>query len=281
MEHSGQKEILKNLVAEWKKMEFSIGFVPTMGALHQGHLDLVEEARRHCTKVVVSIFINPLQFNNPDDLNRYPRQPESDVGLLKNAGVDFLYMPEASDFYELPTRISMDFGTTGNHLEGLMRPGHFSGVGIVLARLFHLVEPDKAFFGAKDLQQVAVVKTLVRDLEFPLEIVRCPTRREPGGLAMSSRNQRLSSTGRKTAEFLFQALQIAASSFGGNPEAGLKEARNFIVSNPEITLEYLEWVDAENMEIWNGRMPAPKETAICIAAMVEGVRLIDNLIVSF
>ncbi len=255
-----------------------MGFVPTMGALHQGHLDLVRQARRECDRVLVSIFVNPLQFNNPEDLLRYPRQPESDAQMLKEAGVDFLYAPEPADFYTSITRISMDFGTTGSVLEGAMRPGHFSGVGVVLSRLFHLTQPDKAYFGAKDLQQVAVVKTLVQDLEFPLEIVRCPTRREESGLAMSSRNQRLSQQGKELAAELYRALQLAMETGPGKPLEARKAALDYLASFPEIKPEYLEWVDADTMEAWTGNGIQPRETALCVAAWVEGVRLIDNLI---
>ena len=255
-----------------------MGFVPTMGALHQGHLDLVRQARQECDRVMVSIFVNPLQFNNPDDLLRYPRQPEADAQMLQDAGVDFLYAPEPGDFYTSATRTSIDFGAAGSVLEGAMRPGHFSGVGVVLARLFHLIQPDRAYFGAKDLQQVAVVKTLVRDLEFPLEIVRCPTRREESGLAMSSRNQRLSPQGKEVAAQLHRSLQLAMETGPGKPQEARKAALEYLASFPGIEPEYLEWVDADTMEAWIGNGPQPRETALCVAAWVEGVRLIDNLL---
>ena len=278
METSGQKNILKNCVAAWKSAGQRIGFVPTMGALHQGHLDLVRAARKECDRVLVSIFVNPLQFNNPEDLLKYPRQPEADAVLLRECGVDFLYAPGPEDFYTSPARITMEFGSAGTVLEGAMRPGHFSGVGIVLARLFHLVQPDRAYFGAKDLQQVAVVKMLVRDLEFPLEIVRCPTRREESGLAMSSRNQRLSHHGKETASHLYQALRLAMETGPRDPHHSRKVALEYLSAFPEIETEYIEWVDAGTMELWTGSGDLPEEAAICIAARVEGVRLIDNLI---
>ena len=278
MEVSGGKEILKKYTGSLKNSGLSLGFVPTMGALHQGHLDLVRRARQECDRVLVSIFVNPLQFNNQEDLNRYPRQPEKDQQLLKEAGVDFLYAPEPQDFYTEAARISLDFGPAGSALEGAMRPGHFSGVGVVLSRLFHLVQPDRAYFGAKDLQQVAVVKTLVRDLEFPVEIVRCPTRREESGLAMSSRNQRLSEEGKSIASALYQALCLAAEAGPDNPAEARLKALQFLSSNPQIKLEYLEWVCADTMEFLPNGKELPREIALCLAAWVEGVRLIDNII---
>lgn len=280
MEVSGRKEILKKYSGELKKSGLRIGFVPTMGALHQGHIDLILQAKKECDRVVVSIFVNPLQFNNPEDLVRYPRQPEKDRIMVENAGADFLFAPEPDDFYSGPTRMTLDFGTAGTVLEGTVRPGHFSGVGIVLSRLFHLVQPDKAYFGAKDLQQVAVVKTLVRDLEFPLEVIRCPTRREASGLAMSSRNQRLSPHGKETASALCRSLKIAAESGPENAEEGRQNALNFLAGFPDIRLEYLEWVYADTMEQYSGENPATGELAVCLAAWIEGVRLIDNLIIS-
>ena len=278
MEQSGRKEILKNFIDQSKKAGCSIGFVPTMGALHQGHLDLIAAARRQNSRVVVSIFVNPLQFNNAEDLKHYPRQPEADAGMLRQAGVDFLFIPDAEEFYPEKTNINLDFGETGRNLEGAMRPGHFSGVGVVLARLFHLVQADRAYFGAKDLQQVAVVKMLVRDLGFPIEIIRCPTRREKNGLAMSSRNQRLSAEGREMAANLFKALEIGVGAGTGDLKLSRSKALQYLAQFPGIELEYLEWVDANTMEILTNLSETAGEPALCIAARVEGIRLIDNLI---
>ncbi len=278
MEIALQKEFLKSRILFWKKEGKAIGFVPTMGALHEGHLDLVRKARLECDVVVVSIFVNPLQFNNPGDLAKYPRTMEEDQKLLLAEGIDLLYAPGQEDFYSSPNQLVLDFGSVARGLEGEMRPGHFSGVGIVVARLFHLVSPDKAYFGAKDLQQVAVIRTLVRDLDFPVEIVRCPTRREQSGLAMSSRNARLSDSGKETAAHLFRALKMAVAA---GPEAyakGKEEAFRYLTSFPEIKVEYIEWVDCTTMEIWSGEGHGPQEKAICLAAWIEGVRLIDNLI---
>lgn len=278
MVKGSQKEKLKNLVSAWKKSGYRIGFVPTMGALHEGHLDLVRRARRECDRVIVSIFVNPLQFNNSEDLQRYPRMPEKDSELLEQEGIDFLYLPEDNSFYEAPAIVKIDFGTAGNLLEGAMRPGHFSGVGIVLARLFNLTQPDRAYFGAKDLQQVAIVNLLVRDLGFPLTVVRCPTRRETSGLAMSSRNLRLSVAGREIASRLYHSLRLAADAGAEDPNNSKDLAMNYLRDFPAIEIEYLEWVDSETMEVWNGIGQVPDLPAVCIAARVEGIRLIDNII---
>lgn len=279
MEIVHQKEFLKSFVQGWERQGKSVGFVPTMGALHEGHLHLVRKARAENEIVVVSIFVNPLQFNNADDLKKYPRNLSRDQEMLEKEGIDLLFAPEADGFYSSKALIAIDFGTVSSGLEGQMRPGHFSGVGIVLARLFHLLSPRKAYFGAKDLQQVAVVRALVRDLDFQLEVVRCPTHREESGLAMSSRNTRLSDSGKQTAAHLYQALQLAASEAGGDLQKGKTKAMDFLSRFPQITIEYLEWVDCNTMEILAAHPAQSQEKAICIAAWLEGVRLIDNLIV--
>lgn len=279
VEITGKKDFLKSHVRTWRGQNKIVGFVPTMGALHPGHISLIREARHQCDVVVVSIFVNPLQFNNSHDLEKYPRNLDSDLIKLKNEPVDLVYAPDSSEFYSDLPFIKLDFGIISAKLEGEKRPGHFSGVGIVVSRLFHLVEPHKAFFGAKDLQQLAVIKSLVVDLGFEIEIVRCPTFREPNGLAMSSRNERLSENGLITASKLNQGLKLAIQTL---PELGMdlakKNALEFIQSDSEITVEYLEWVDPSTMNIIKKR-PENKEIALCIAAWVEEVRLIDNLIV--
>jgi len=249
-----------------------------MGALHSGHLQLLKQARAVCDVVVVSIFVNPLQFNNPEDLARYPSLPEQDEELLRTENTDLLYRPSSADFYSTPSVLEMDFGPVGAGLEGKMRPGHFSGVGIVVARLFHLVSPDKAFFGAKDLQQVAIIKTLVRDLDFQIEIVTCPTYREENGLAMSSRNARLSADGRQLASNIFTSLKLAEAELTSGLEKSKAKAISFLGTIPEIQLEYLEWVDIDTMEILTDSSSPSHKKSVCIAAWIEGVRLIDNFI---
>lgn len=278
MEKTAKKEILKSHVRTWQEQQKIIGFVPTMGALHMGHISLIREARRQSDIVVVSIFVNPLQFNNASDLEVYPRTIEADLELLKNESVDLVYSPEKENFYPTAPITTLDFGSISRGLEGAMRPGHFSGVGIVVSRLFHLVEPHKAFFGAKDLQQLAIIQTLVRDLAFEIEVVRCPTSRELSGLAMSSRNSRLSESGKKLAALLFQTLGLATEKAkNSNLAEGKLKALALLANEKDIEVEYLEWVDPKTMELI-AEKKENQEIAICIAAWIEGVQLIDNLI---
>jgi len=278
VETTGEKEFVKYRVSSWRTLQKTVGFVPTMGALHAGHLDLVKRARKECDFVVVSIFVNPLQFNNQNDLQKYPRDLKADQELLGKENVDVIYAPSVSDFYGSTPTLTLDFGAIENVLEGEMRPGHFSGVGIVVARLFHIVQPHKAYFGAKDLQQVAVIKNLIDCLSFDIELVRCPTRREESGLAMSSRNIRLSGEGKDVAAQLNLALEIGLKHVSDlGIEKSKKMALNYLTHFPELKVEYLEWVEADTMKILENFDPKV-DSALCIAAWLEGVRLIDNVI---
>ncbi len=272
---TSDKDFLFSTLGNWKKEGHRLGFVPTMGALHPGHLALLHQARSSCDRVVVSIFVNPLQFNQASDLANYPRMPEEDARQLETAGADLLYAPDAAAFYPEEIHTRLDFGPVSDGLEGKMRPGHFSGVGIVLSRLFHLIQPDAAFFGAKDLQQVAVVRALVRDLGFPVQIIRCPTVREPSGLALSSRNARLSSGGRKKAAVLYRALEAAVSAEKQLAGSGRQAGLQVLSAEPEVETEYFELVDATTMKILETRHGGG-EPAFCVAARLEDVRLIDN-----
>jgi pantoate--beta-alanine ligase len=278
MQTSSEKEFVKYCVSLCQTSKKTIGFVPTMGALHEGHLELVRQAKKENDFVVVSIFVNPLQFNNANDLLKYPRDLQADQDLLEKEYVDLIYAPASAEFYKTEPNIQIEFGGLSKVLEGEMRPGHFSGVAIVVARLFHIVEPTKAYFGAKDLQQVAVIKKLILDLDFDLELVRCPTLRETSGLAMSSRNKRLSDAGKDVAARLYEGLQMGLKAAN---HCSLEETKtltmHFLSSFPEIKLEYLEWVDADSFEVLPEKRKE-KTPALCIAAWVEGVRLIDNLI---
>lgn len=177
----------------------TIGFVPTMGALHAGHISLIERAKTENDLAVCSIFVNPTQFNNSDDLKKYPRTLERDCEMLRPVGCDVVFAPSAEEMYPSLPQLKMDFGTLETIMEGKFRPGHFNGVGIVVSKLFNIVKPDKAYFGLKDLQQVAVIRRMVQELSFDLEIIPCPTLRETDGLAMSSRNTRLSPEARALA----------------------------------------------------------------------------------
>ena len=257
----------------------SIGLVPTMGALHEGHTTLVRTAKKDNDVVVSSIFVNPVQFNNPDDLARYPRTLDDDCRQLEAAGCDVVFAPSADEMYPEPPTLRLNFGELETVMEGAFRPGHFNGVGIVVAKLFNIVQPDRAYFGQKDLQQVAVVRRLIRDLSFPVELVRCPTVRETDGLAMSSRNRNLAPAEREQAPALFQALTLAHDLLteGQSTTQAKAAVTGFFSSHPNLRLEYVEIVNADTLQLAN-EILAPGQTAICVAAHLGKVRLIDNLV---
>ncbi len=257
----------------------SIGLVPTMGALHEGHIALVEAARRDCDVVIASVFVNPIQFNNPDDLARYPRTLDADAAMLEQAGCDALFAPTADDLYLEPPMMRLNFGELDTVMEGGFRPGHFNGVGIVVAKLFNLTQPDRAYFGQKDLQQVAVVRRLIRDLSFPVELVRFPTVREADGLAMSSRNRNLTADERAVAPAIFESLTLARDLLteGQTVAQAKASVAGFFSTRPGFRLEYVEVANAETLRPVP-EVQAPGQTAICIAANLGRVRLIDNLV---
>jgi pantoate--beta-alanine ligase len=260
----------------------SLGFVPTMGALHEGHLSLVQAARRRCDAVCVSVFVNPLQFDDPRDFERYPRDLEGDSALLAGAGCDMVFTGTLEQFFPesggARERIAWrDPGPTAVGLEGEHRPGHFAGVATIVARLFELVRPSTAYFGAKDFQQTLVVRDLARALGGP-EIVVCPTSREPSGLARASRNQRLSAAQREQAVAIHHALLAARAAWGeGLREAAALAARaRTVLKRSPLEPEYVEVRDPER---WSAAAPrGPLERAVAlVAARCGDVRLIDNL----
>ncbi|RSK46707.1 pantoate--beta-alanine ligase [Hymenobacter perfusus] len=266
----------------WRREGKRIGLVPTMGALHEGHLQLVRAAAQECEVVVVSIFVNPTQFNNPDDFRLYPRLPEVDAALLGPAGCTALFLPSVEEMYPQPAVLRFDFGPLERVMEGEHRPGHFNGVATVVSKLFHLSRPHRAYFGQKDFQQVAVVRQLVQDLSFDLELVAYPTIRETDGLAMSSRNRRLDAPARAVAPQLYRALQLAAELVrqGTVPPAGVQAAAaDLLAQEPSITLEYLAVVDAQTLQPLTEWQPSDP-VALCLAAHLGGVRLIDNIVVN-
>ncbi|MBC7451440.1 MAG: pantoate--beta-alanine ligase [Cytophagales bacterium] len=272
---------IRLLIADKKRQYLSIGFVPTMGALHEGHLALIKHAKTENDLCIASIFVNPLQFNNKEDFNKYPIQHEKDLELLKQAGCDLVFMPKVNEFYPSTPLLSINMGRLDTILEGAHRPGHFSGVAIVVSKLFNTIQPDKAYFGQKDLQQVSVIRQLVSELNFPIEIVSCPIIREQSGLAMSSRNMRLSTSGRQLAANLNKALLLMEKSIAEgekNPATVQEIGLQFIYSFPEIQLEYLGVVNGETLE-YVSTFEGLDNAAICVAAFVEGVRLIDNLVI--
>ena len=257
-----------------------VGLVPTMGALHAGHLQLVQAARAECNEVIASIFVNPTQFNNAEDFRLYPRVPEADAALLAPAGCTALFVPSVAEMYPQPTGLHFDFGALERVMEGAHRPGHFSGVATVVSKLFHLACPHRAYFGQKDWQQVAIVKQLVADLSFDLEIVAYPTIREADGLAMSSRNRRLDAPARAAAPLLYQVLQTAAAQVRrGVPPAQVQAAAEAaIAQEPLLTVEYMAVADAQTLQPLTD-YGAGRAVVLCLAAHLGGVRLIDNVVV--
>ena len=257
-----------------------LGLVPTMGALHEGHLQLVRAAAQVCDEVLVSIFVNPTQFNNPDDLRHYPRLPEQDAAALRPAGCTALFMPSVAEMYPQPTVLRFDFGPLERVMEGAHRPGHFNGVATVVSKLFHLARPHVAYFGQKDFQQVAIVRQLVADLSFDLELVVYPTVREADGLAMSSRNQRLTPEARVVAPLLYRVLQQAAQQVrqGVAPAEVQAQALAALAQEPQFTPEYFELADAQTLQPITG-YEAGRAVVLCVAAHLGGVRLIDNVVV--
>lgn len=265
----------------WRREGFRIGMVPTMGALHEGHLQLVRAAAQECDVVVVSIFVNPTQFNNAKDFQLYPRLPEADADLLAPAGCTALFMPSVEEMYPRPTVLHFDFGSLERVMEGAHRPGHFNGVATIVSKLFHLSRPHRVYFGQKDLQQVTIVRQLIHDLSFDLELVAFPTIREADGLAMSSRNRRLTPEARAVAPVLYRALQLGEQLIrqgDQSPQQVQAAAVALLGQEPSINLEYLELADAETLQSVTQWQPN-REVALCLAAHLAGVRLIDNIVV--
>lgn len=271
---------LRRAVASRRARGETIGFVPTMGALHAGHGRLIEQARRECGVVVVSIFVNPIQFNQQEDFARYPRTLEADVEFCRRLGVDLVFAPSEAEMYPGPLRTFVDVERLTDHLCGAYRPGHFRGVATVVMKLFMIVQPDRAYFGEKDAQQLAVIRRMVADLNIPIEIVEVPTVRELDGLALSSRNSRLDARQRQAATVLFRGLEAArrAAESGLRDVAAVKRvAEAVFAEEPEVRIEYLEIVDSEEMQPV-ASIGGP--VRIAVAAWVGGTRLIDNLLIA-
>lgn len=270
---------LRDFIISVKAAEKSIGFVPTMGALHDGHASLVNKAVEENEVVVCSIFVNPIQFNNPEDLVKYPRTLDEDCEILEKLGCDVVFAPTVEEMYPVAPDLTLNFGVLERVMEGAQRPGHFNGVGIVLSRLFSWIQPHNTYFGQKDFQQVAIVKRLIRDLGFPVNLVVCPTLREADGLAMSSRNRRLPEAERALAPLIYQILQKteAALKDGKGSHEVLEAARKSFLEEPAFGLEYIEVVNASDLQPVEKRQ-AEGNTAICLAATLGPVRLIDNTV---
>ena len=271
-------ESVKELRAELDKAEQSgIGFVPTMGALHAGHRSLVERARRDNGTVVVSVFVNPTQFNDKNDLKHYPRTPEADARLLEEAGADFVLMPTVEEIYPQPDTRQFDFGLIDKVMEGATRPGHFNGVAQVVSRLFDIVRPARAYFGEKDFQQIAVIKSMVAQLALPIEIVECAIVRGEDGLALSSRNTLLDAAHRAAAPHIYATLRAAVTQSQEMAPARLKEwVTAEVERNPLLKVIYYQSVDARTMQEVAAWDDSPRIQG-CIAVQAGDIRLIDNI----
>ena len=253
----------------------SIGFVPTMGALHQGHISLVEAARKNNDIVVVSIFVNPIQFNNPDDLKKYPKTLEEDSHMLKEAHCDVIFYPSIEEMYPEKVTKTYNFGALETVMEGAFRPGHFNGVAVVVKKLFDIVGANNAYFGKKDFQQLAIIRKLVEIEEIPINIIACPTEREKNGLAMSSRNRRLTPKEREEASEIFKALNYVKNHKDlFSPQELEKKALAFLTKH--FQTEYFQIVDGYSLQRISNWENTNYPVA-CVAAHLSSVRLIDNM----
>lgn len=268
---------LNELIHQINSNKRSIGFVPTMGALHEGHASLVKKAKSENDVVIVSIFVNPTQFNNPSDLENYPRTESNDIELLINLNCDYVFIPSVTEIYNKDEKNpELDLGMLDTVMEGEYRPGHFKGVVQVVYRLFSIVKPTKAYFGMKDFQQVAVIKHMVKELRLPVEIIPCDTLREPSGLAMSSRNLRLSPQQREDALQIYKSLELAQSLKKQHNPIEVKAKLVEFYQNSPLILEYIEIVDGNTLtalsDVWSNY------TVACVVAYAGEIRLIDNMI---
>lgn len=268
---------LKSLISGYKQENKTVGLVPTMGALHAGHKSLVDRARKENDIVVVSVFVNPTQFNNKQDLATYPRTEERDCALLEAAGCDVVFMPAVEEVYPEPDNRQFDLGAVAEVMEGAHRPGHFNGVAQIVSKLFGFVEPDRAYFGKKDFQQIAVIRKMVQLEGFKLQIVACPIKREDDGLALSSRNVRLTAEQRQLAPNIYRVLKESCNFAKSHTVA---ETEKFVVDSlnalPQMEVEYYSIVDALTMQPVSDWADADSITG-CITVYCGEVRLIDNI----
>ncbi|WP_201032890.1 pantoate--beta-alanine ligase [Anaerotignum neopropionicum] len=269
---------MRGIVKQWGKEGLSVGYVPTMGALHEGHQSLIERAALENDRVVVSVFVNPTQFGPNEDFDAYPRDIEKDCALCEKLGVHAVFSPDAQELYFPNRSTTVHVSALTDVLCGSKRPGHFDGVCLVVAKFFNILQPERAYFGQKDAQQVAVVKRMVRDLNFDLEIVACPIVRELDGLAKSSRNVYLSPQEREAALVLNRSLEIAKSALDhGERNASVLKAAllSCIVQEPLAEIDYVEIVDSESLQVLKGKIT--RSILIPIAVYIGKIRLIDNI----
>ncbi len=270
-------ETCRQAVREARRAGRSVGLVPTMGALHEGHLSLIRAARARCAYVAVTIFVNPTQFGPDEDLDKYPRQLSTDLAACEQAGVDLVFTPDVETMYPAACHTNIHVGGVTGGLCGASRPGHFDGVATIVTKLFNVLPADMAFFGEKDYQQMVMIRRMVRDLMIPIAIIPCPTVREPDGLAMSSRNAYLSADQRKQAASLSRALFAAVDRIGaGERDAGkiTSVIREEILSAGPADIEYCDVVDADTLEVLNA---IDRPARICLAVRIGSCRLIDNV----
>lgn len=269
-------DILKHLKSY--KSKKTIGFVPTMGDLHEGHLKLIEASKNECAVTICSVFVNPTQFNDDSDFEHYPRNIKEDLEKLWKAGCDIVYAPDISDLYFKNEKVKeFDFGSLSINMEGKFRKGHFNGMATVVEKFFKLIMPTKAFFGEKDLQQLQIVKLLVKQMNVPIEVVGIATVRERNGLAKSSRNNLLNDAEKKEAELIYRSLIYCQKNKSKSLNKLKAHVENQFKKNQHFELEYIEIVSLKSMmpiKKWKGK----NENAICIAAYINGIRLIDNII---
>lgn len=273
-----QKE-LRHYLKSTDNQQVNIGFVPTMGALHNGHLSLLKQSLQENKITILSIFVNPTQFNNQEDLKKYPRTLENDVALVEKLDKNIvIYAPSVDDIYEGITKsTSFNYDGLENQMEGKHRPGHFDGVGTIVKKLFEIIEPTNAYFGEKDFQQLQIVKKLVSKYKIPVNIIGCPIHREANGLAMSSRNERLSTTAREEAKIIYKILQQAKNKFEkASANQVVQFVENQFKKHPDFTLEYFEIAD-ESTLLTCKRKNQNKNYRGFIAVFIENVRLIDNI----
>ncbi len=275
---------IEKILTSFKTKHMRIGFVPTMGALHEGHLALVENAMAQNDRVVVSIFVNPTQFDNPEDLKKYPRTLESDVALLKTISEDIIiYAPTVEDVYKGHTIAeNLDFDGLEFEMEGKYRNGHFDGVGTIIKRFFEIIKPDNAYFGEKDFQQLQIIKKLAEKHELPVTIIGCPIHRESDGLAMSSRNTRLKPEYKKAAPFIYKTLKAAKKQFGTKSAAKVTEwVETQFAKHPLLKLEYFIVADEASLKIVKRKSPDSyrdkKIYRAFVAVYADDIRLIDNI----
>ncbi len=272
---------MQDLSRRFRSEGENIGFVPTMGAIHDGHLSLIQRSVDENNVTVVSIFVNPKQFGPEEDIKKYPRETEIDLKKISSLNVDAVFVPGTGEMYKNGDSLTVDVGRTGRILCGLSRPGHFNAVATVVAKLFNIVMPDKAYFGQKDYQQTVVIRNLVKDLNFDIDVVMCPTVREDDGLAMSSRNRYLNRQDRARALILFRALKFGEELILSKDEEDaalvIKEINRIISSEPKAVTEFVEVVDPVSLERIE-KITGP--VVIAVAVRINDTRLIDNLLVA-